>query len=280
MRPQSLFFALGLSLLQTGCTARIDGSRDESAPPPSTAPTQKNEEAPPPSTPRPAKRGPYSSQWEVGEMIASMSAIADGTRIHVIAALITKNLTLDETFLRLDGEDRLTARLGPSGHEVTMSPMPGGTDDVLRYEAFLTPETGAPHVIVAFLRAPGRKNAGLSQVVLAPSFNVTNAPKELVKNAPATVSASGTGFLKIDLVGDCIASPGGRITLGYGQDANVVLDTKLIALTGASTSCDAVLDVRRETVGKVDSAFKRGGFDDILDFEGVQMRSLPVRVSR
>jgi len=172
------------------------------------------------------------------------------------------------------------ARVGDKGVEVRMSEVPNSGND-LRYEARFPYPASNQRVVVSFLRAPNRANAGLSEVWLAGDFDITNTPGTLRPGAAAAMMVNNAAPQKVDVVGDCINGAGGRITLGtYNTSTYLALDTNKLLLKPGTTGCNAWLDVRRETTGRVDSAFKRGVFDSVHEMEGVQARSAGVYVSK
>ncbi len=279
---------LGALPLLAACTHTVHGtggSPNDDVPPPATTVPSPTPKPGPPEEPAPVPTPPEwgeasSTDYQVSQMTASMSATSNGTEVRVVAALLVESGT---KHVRLEGDDVLTARIGDNGYQVALTPVIADGPKDLRYAATLPLQpSSSTKIIVAFLRAPGLPNAGYSTVTLASPFEITKAPSTLAPGTPAKVSLSNAGPTQIDVVGDCINGPQNRIMIAShanGMD-DIAIDTTKIVLTPTMTSCNAFLDVRRTSRGTVDSAFARGLFNGIGGMEGVQDRSVLVHVTK
>jgi hypothetical protein len=256
MRPGTLPL-LALFVLVSGCYVRAydDGSGYGDSPP----------------NVQPKPRVTTSGPHQVGELTASISAQSDGTTVHVYAALL-----LDTDFVVLDPGDYFTATIG---EETIALSREASTDSSVHYTATFAQPSGASDVVVAFHRPDGRAGAPYSLVRLAAPFAITSV-------VPASVRRTGTLPITISpapqigddyyarFYGACVGTSS-ELPLAFDPKGNATLPMLAVPTGGG---CNVRIELRRETQGQVDSAFKRtlGGGYGVM--EGLVARSITVNV--
>jgi len=256
------FLALLLPVIATGCAIRFDDDRDRS---PNVSPP-----------PQPKPRVTTSAPHQVQEMTASMSAQSDENGVRVYAALL-----LDTDFVVLDPGDYFTATIG--GDTLVMT-REASTDSTVHYVATFPPVADAVDVVIAFHRPEGRVGAPYSLVRVAAPFAITSA-------VPASVRRSSSLALTVSpppqfddaiyarFYGACVGTNGGY-PLAFDAEGGATIPMSFVPITGglAASGCSLRIELRHATVGQVDSAFKRQWDGTIGSIEGLQARSLAVKL--
>ena len=220
-----------------------------------------------------------SAPHEVTDFHASISAQSDGQSVKVYAALL-----VGTDFVVLDPGDYFTARVG-TGDPLVMvrEPDAQGTDgSKVHYLGTFVAPKDATDVIVAFNRPKGRIGAPLSVVRIAPAFAITSVPP--VRLRPSDVLAVTVSpapqlgdDMKLQLHGDCVPS-GGPYPLAFNADGSASFLVSRAPVTGSG--CDVRIEVRRETIGNVDSVFQRDAWGQIETMDGLQSRSFSTAIAR
>jgi hypothetical protein len=269
MRPSNAL--LLLAPLAAACSIRFgDHGASESAPPP-PAPPPPPVYADPPDAP-----GPRSSDYEVGQLAAEISAQVDEDVLHVYGALVTQNVAGIDVHVRLVTGDYFTAKVGDTELALVEEPDPGPSPVGATYRYFATfpAPTDTAEVVVAFRRPATRDGAPLSTVRLPPDFHIVAPPTQVRAGDTVTLTAAPPDAndprATVTLTASCVA--GGTATL---DPKATVPDLGLASTTG----CDGKLALQRHSYGQVDSAFRRGVLDAVWTMDGSRQHAAPIHVA-
>jgi len=216
---------------------------------------------------------PESAALATNEMWPSMSAQSDGQSIRVYAAVLKGS-----DFVLLSDGEYFTATVG--GQSIVMSREPYTDGGKIHYLATFPAQSAATDVVIDFHRANGRVEAAMSQTIVAPAFAITSAaPPSFKLGAPLSIAISPvvatkgdpTDRMTIAVTGDCIDDTSPTPMVTFDAEGATLFDTSLVKLKKGSTGCDVGVQVRHETLGKSDAAFKNGGQTNV---EGLQARSI------
>jgi hypothetical protein len=256
------FLAFLLPVTVSGCAITFGDDN----PPPTVSP----------SPPKQTVQVTTSAPHQVHEMSASMSAQADENGVKVYAALL-----LGTDFVVLDPGDYFTATIGAETIVMTREPP---TDTTVHYMATFPPITDAVDVVIAFHRPAGRDGAPYSLVRLAAPFEITSPiPASIRRSSSLAMTVTPPpqfdDGLYARFYGDCVGTNGGY-PLAFDESGSASLPMTMVPVTGglSTSGCSVRVEVRHDTIGQVDSAFQRDWDGTIGSMEGLQARSITVKL--